>query len=200
MIRGIHILCLALCVIGLMLPTNGCGGRNSSSVKKFDCTQQVLKFLDIPGTPSITMRTTHCNDYIFKQDKMSKAIHLFVEEYAYEFDISEHEVWSILTGLEIEVSAIPKIVKNLFDINGKFVEESPVNGLALTPSKIWVEIKTGQIWSSSLAHELVHIVIWHQNGKVHGDPDHEGDKFSGWTEKHTKFIKRFNHQLFDKGI
>ena len=146
MLRGTHIaLSVVLCFLSLFLPINGCGGSNSSSVKHFDCTQKTLQFLDIPGTPSITMRTTHCNDYIFKQDKMSKALHLFVEEYADSFDMEEIAVWSILTGLEIEVSAIPKIVESLFDIDGNPIDKSYVTGLALSPSKIWVEIKTGQM-------------------------------------------------------
>ena len=65
---------------------------------------------------------------------------------------------------------------------------------------IWVEIKTSQIWSSSFVHELVHIIVWNQNNGIHGDPDHEGEKFSGWTVEHSELIKKVNNILLDARI
>ena len=35
---------------------------------------------------------------------------------------------------------------------------------------------------------------------VHGDPDHEGLEFSGWTPEHTKMIKRVNDKLLDESV
>ena len=125
---------------------------------------------------------------------------MFVKDYARVFDISEVEVWAMLTNLEIEVSAIPRIVKSAYDVKGRPVKEAYVTGLALSPTHIWVEVKTSQIWSSSLAHELVHVIIWKQNAGIHGDPDHEGDQFSGWQKKHTEFIKKFNIDLLDNNL
>ena len=75
----------------------------------------------------------------------------------------------------------------------------PVNGLALDKDNIWVEIKTSKIYHSALIHELVHIMIWRDN-IIHGDPDHEGEKFSGWTEAHTRVIKTVNNKLLDLDI
>ena len=63
----------------------------------------------------------------------------------------------------------------------------------------FLHLKTSQIWSSALIHELVHIIIWKQNN-VHGDPDHEGKEFSGWTKKHTQLIKKVNLILLDAEI
>ena len=195
-----HILGVILLTAGLLLPTNGCASNNSSSIKKFDCsTSKSIKII-IPATPNITMKSTRCVDYVFASDKMRKVIHMFVEDYSSEFDISEPAIWSMLSGLEIEVSAIPRVVKSAFDVNGKPVKNAHVTGLALSDSHIWVEVKTSQIWTSSLAHELVHIIIWKQNAGIHGDPDHEGNQFSGWQKKHTKFIKQFNRDLFDNNL
>ncbi len=125
---------------------------------------------------------------------------MFVEDYSVEFGISEPKIWEMLSGLEIEVSAIPRVVSGAYDVKGNPVKDVYVTGLALSPSHIWVEVKTSQIWSSSLAHELVHVIIWKQNEGVHGDPDHEGTKFSGWKARHTSFIKFFNRRLLDKDI
>jgi len=146
------------------------------------------------------MSTTHCEDYIFDEVKVGKVIQLFVEDFARQFDLKELEVWSMLNGLHIEVSVIPRVVTLAYDVSGKLVKDAPVSGLALSPSRIWVEVMTNQIWATSLTHELVHIVIWQQNGGVHGDPDHEGKEFSGWSKEHTRFIKRFNKSLFEMDI
>ena len=191
---------MLLTILAIALPMRGCKNEVIvPSISEFDCKQQPLEYR-VPATPGITMRTTNCKDYIFEPDKLSKAINLFVERYADHFEMSEGEVWGHLKSLSIEVSVIPKVVVNVYDINGKFLKkETYVTGLATSKYSIWVEIKTSQIWSSSLAHELVHIVIWRING-VHGDPDHEGGKFSGWTKEHTRFIKLFNLELMDLDI
>lgn len=170
-----------------------------NNVSEFNCTRDPVGSI-IPGTPGIRVTTTYCSDYVFTHDAMRKAISMFVSDYADSFQMEELEVWELLRGLTIELSAIPKTVSNIYDINGNFLkEEVPVAGLALSKDVIWVEIKTPQIWSSSLAHELVHIIIWRTQG-VHADPDHEGDAYSGWTQKHTEFLKNFRIKLLDLEI
>ncbi len=195
-----NILTMFLFAASLALPTNGCGGSNPSNVRKFDCTKSKISLFDVPGTPNIKIKTSQCNDYIYKPEVLSHVLHRFVREYADTFEVSTLLLWNMLSSLEIEVSVIPKIINAAFDTQGNLVTNAYVTGLALSPSQIWVEIKTSQIWASSLAHELVHIIIWHINGKIHGDPDHEGTQFSGWTEKHTRFIKVFNMSLMDAGL
>lgn len=170
-----------------------------NNVSEFNCTRDKSGTI-IPGTPSIRLTTTYCNDYIFKHDSMRKAIALFASEYAEAFGMEELEVWELLRGLTIELSVIPKTVRNVYDIDGNFFKKDvPITGLAISKDIIWVEIRTPQIWSSSLAHELVHIIIWRTQG-VHADPDHEGTQFSGWTQKHTQFLKRFENMLMDLEI
>ena len=198
--NGVHILVMMLLATGLLIPSNGCGVNSSSSIKKLECHSSNLLHQDIPGTPNIRIKASRCDDYTFKAKQVSTVLHLFVAEYSRAFNISELILWDYLSGLEIEVSAIPKIVSSAFDVKGNPVKNVPVSGLAISPQKIWVEIKTGQIWTSSLAHELVHIIIWNKNAGIHADPDHEGDQFSGWSSAHTKFIKNFNQTLLDRGI
>lgn len=198
--KNIHIVRIAILAISLIVPANGCGGNSTSSVKSYNCLNNKNLVQTLPGTPNIQMRTSYCEDYIFKVSKISNALHIFVPQYAKAFNLEEHVVWAYLESLHIEVSVIPKIVRSAFDVNGNMIKDVPVTGLALSDSHIWVEIRTNQIWSSSLAHELVHVIIWHQNAGIHGDPDHEGKSYSGWTKKHTKFIKDYNLELFDKNI
>jgi hypothetical protein len=128
------------------------------------------------------------------------ALDIFIKYYSKTFELSRAEIWNLLSDLRIEVSAIPRTVHAAYSVDGKLLRgKVPVSGLALTKDWIWVEIKTKQIWSSSLIHELVHIIIWRQNN-VHGDPDHEGKAFSGWTQQHTKIIKDINNMLLDAEI
>ena len=184
-------------VIGL----GSCATHKShhTSVSEFNCTRDRIGSL-VPGTPNIRVTTTYCNDYVFEQEAMSRAISMFVEEYSETFGMEEMHVWSLLRGLTIELSAIPRTVKNVYSVEGKFLSHDvPVTGLAVSPHLIWVEIKTSQVWSSSLAHELVHIIIW-RTQKVHGDPDHEGQEYSGWSKEHTEFLQRFKLKLMDLEI
>lgn len=185
----------------IMLPNiNGCYRQNiSSAVVEVDCTKTVVG-KKVPGTPNITTLSSLCKDYQFNHKSLKLALDIFVQEYANAYNKTENEVWNLISGLKIEVSAIPREVEAAYDVNGKYLKgKVPVNGLALDKDHIWVEIKTTQIWSSSLVHELIHIIIWRQN-IVHGDPDHEGKEFSGWTKKHTKLIKQINEVLLDAEI
>ena len=183
------------CIILMTVIPSCISYSKKHSVEKYDCTKDQKAEKIIPATPGIIMHPERCNDYIFNKQKLSKAIHIFVEEYSSTFETSELLVWEMLRGLRIEVSAIPKTVSSAYDTSGKKIQNPHVNGLALSKNHIWVEVRTSQIWTSSLVHELIHIIIWKLND-VHGDPDHEGSQFSGWTKKHTKLIKNINNRLF----
>ena len=174
----------------------GCsyGKVRQSSVTQRSCSSPMI--IKIPNTPGIKMINPKCDGYIFEPQKMSVALNIFVKEYAKEFNVEESKVWSLISGLTIEVSLIPRTVPFAYSVEGKLLEKPYVTGLCLTPDLIWVEIRTSQIWSSSLVHELVHAIIWRKN-KVHGDPDHEGTEFSGWFDAHTSLIKRVEKMYLD---
>ena len=42
-------------------------------------------------------------------------------------------------------------------------------------------------------HELVHLALRAKNG--HGDPDHEGTKYNGWTIEHSAMILEAKEML-----
>ena len=178
---------------------NACHSQSSSSVFLYDCKKS-FSIKMIPGTPNIKMSATNCQDYLFKLDIVKQALDIFVNEYSEEFQISKSKTWSLLRDLKIEFSAIPKTVGAAHDISGKLiVGKVPVSGLAMNKDLIWVEVRTSQLWSSALINEIIHAIIWRKN-IVHGDPDHEGSNFSGWTKRHTKLIERVNKILLDTEI
>lgn len=187
-------------ILVLALPTRGCKNEAiSPSIIEFNCRKDPSP-VEIPGTPGIIMKASRCDDYIFNKKNMSTAIGLFVLEYSDKFNIPENKVLSELSGLTIEVSAIPKTVSNVYNIKGKFHKDPiPILGLAVDKDNIWLEVKTTKIYHSALIHELVHIIIWRHN-IVHGDPDHEGKEYSGWTKEHTELIKTVNNLLMDLDI
>lgn len=193
----------ALLVVAASLLSPSClsTNKNYARLKEVNCTADgyYIRSSEIPNMPSIRIKPERCNDYVFDKQRVHDAIDLFVKRYAEEFGESEEKVFGYLSGLLIEVSIIPKTVKNVYDVNGKLLSESPVSGLAYSKKHIWVEIKTEEVWSSSLMHELIHIVIWNKQ-EVHADPDHEGDKFSGWTWRHTELLKQLRIELLDSGI
>ena len=52
-----------------------------------------------------------------------------------------------------------------------------------------------RIWKTSFVHELLHVAINAKNGGTHGDPDHEGSMWPGWSTRHTDFIHKMNMVL-----
>ena len=163
------------------------------SIMKSVCTSKPARYI-VDTETNIKSVSTRCDDYMFKSEKLRDALDYFVIGYSEEFGVDEHKVWDLLTNLVIETSIIPREVKNVYDIHGKFKKSSPVAGLALNPNWIWVEVKTKFICESAFIHEIVHIILW-RTQKVHGDPDHEGEEYSGWTRAHTDLIKRVNEDL-----
>lgn len=186
-------------VIILFPSSNACYYQPYSSVVEFDCMRSSL-IEEVPGTPGIVTLTSNCKDYRFDVRSIKTALDIFSREYALQFNVSESAAMALLSGLRIELSAIPRTVPAAYSVEGIFLQgEVAVSGLALDRDNIWVEVRTSKISSSSLIHELVHTIIWRKN-IVHADPDHEGKEFSGWTKEHTKLIKRVNKILLDADI
>ena len=126
------------------------------------------------------------------------AIVVFENEWMEAFGRSQ-KVLDVLTEILVEWSSEKRYVSGYF-INGKPYEDQRVSGLALSATWIWVYTEADvKLCKTSLVHELVHIAIRAENGK-HGDADHEGPRYKGWTRKHTKFIKKTNKILCEIGL
>lgn len=184
---------IAVLLTFVFLITPSCNGQVTSSVVRTDCYKNPTTHY-IDDNLKIRLVSTNCDGYAFESEKLLDVLDYFVIEYSNAFDKNEHDVWDLLSRLKIETSIIPREVKNVYGLKGDLMKTAPVRGLALSPDWIWVEIKTKFICHSALVHELVHIIIW-RTQKVHADPDHEGEQFSGWTKEHTNLISRVNSQL-----
>ena len=104
-----------------------------------------------------------------------------------------------LNNIMVEWSTKSKRITG-YHVDGVRYVDAPISGLTRTPSWIWVKTSPGQkICNTSFVHELVHVAIWAENG-THGDADHEGHKWWGWTPEHTRFIKRINRTLCAVGL
>lgn len=74
------------------------------------------------------------------------------------------------------------------------------SGLTTSANNIRVYIGDKRVLSeTSLFHELIHTMII-RKGFRHGDPDHEGSNFEGWTRQHTGLIKEMRMESADLGI
>ena len=93
----------------------------------------------------------------------------------------------------VEWGTKEKRVASAYSVSGTLLHNPEVVGLALTPTMIWVRANEKYISDTSFVHELVHVALWALNGGA--DADHEGDEYSGWTPKHTRFIHRTNARL-----
>jgi len=125
-------------------------------------------------------------------ERVGLVMDIFYKKWKLEFGDLDNKILKALNNLMIEWGDKPKpIVGGAFDVNGKPIE-GRARGLTLLPTYIWVwENQYKRIAATALVHELVHAALWAQSG-YHGDPDHEGGEFEGWTPKHTKFIREIN--------
>ena len=121
------------------------------------------------------------------------AIVVFADEWAVTFGKS-CETLDALHELMVEWSSAIRKVSGYY-LNGQPYVNREVVGLALSPRWIWIKIQPGKnICSTSFVHELVHVAIWAIK-ETDGDPDHEGNKYPGWSPAHTEFVKRVNETL-----
>ncbi len=126
---------------------------------------------------------------------VSYVLKMFYKKWKERFGDKDGLVLKNMNNLMIEWDSREKIITGTgFDINGKPLT-GKARGLTLLPGYIWVwENRYQRIAATALVHELVHAALWAKN-KSHGDPDHEGPDFAGWTPEHTKFIKEINDLL-----
>lgn len=92
-----------------------------------------------------------------------------------------------------------KIFSESGEPDGDGKKDITIRGLAINKHTIKVASNSQPISKSSLAHELVHVVLWNLYPSSYGDPDHLGDKYPGWTKKHSLLKDTVNLRLALKG-
>ena len=93
-----------------------------------------------------------------------------------------------------------------YTVDGRKFSGGLLRGATMGPTLVYVfqsnsgdEDHHTRICESALVHEMVHAVLWTINGS-HGDPDHLGHIFRGWTPDHSAIIQRTNRALCELGI
>ena len=88
-----------------------------------------------------------------------------------------------------------KISKRGYSLDGKPFEDRTIIGRVESDSMTWVwQGYDHRISQSALFHELVHLSIRAKYGG-HGDADHEGPKYRGWTAAHSAMIVETKQML-----
>ena len=156
------------------------------------------KLNKVPGYENTNQKTDDC-DY-FYPSHTSLALHVFYIEWVSKFEDTDGRLLKAINNLEIEYGTYQRRISRVFNIDGTFrPDPTVVNGLTGRNGR-WIFVWIGKgahpkLHKTSFIHELVHVAMYTMNYGDHGDPDHEGNNYPGWTTMHTKFIKDTNEVL-----
>ncbi len=169
-------------------PTNARGSGQCNPHKKN--SPQMVKIRDFKSSWQMQRGCEFPNS-----QNVSYVLKIFYKKWKERFGDKNGLVLKNMNNLMIEWDSKEKIITGTgFDINGNPLT-GRARGLTLLPGYIWVwENRYQRLAATALVHELVHAALWANSGS-HGDPDHEGPDFTGWTPDHTKFIKEINDLL-----
>jgi len=156
------------------------------------------KLNKVPGYDNTFQLTDDC-DY-FYPSHTSLALHVFYIEWVNKFRDDDEALLRALNDLEIEYGTYQRVISRVFSMDGTYrPKQTIINGLTARGGKyIFVWIGTGahpKLSKTSLVHELIHVAIYAANCGEHGDPDHLGNKYAGWTHMHVKLIEDTNEIL-----
>ena len=157
------------------------------------------QMLKVPGFSQAYIIVDNCAT--MDRQRVSIAMYTFLQIWEEHFphQVSTHRVDEALSSLLTTFNSEKKTA-NAYTSEGVYGENLPVSGLTLTPGWVWVKMTPGdRLCKSSFVHELVHVAIWAIN-KSHGDPDHLGGKYPGWTLEHNLVIQETNKVLCEWGI
>jgi len=133
---------------------------------------------------------------LYDRDSVTWAIDLFYADWIKLFGDRNNRVKNVLNNLTIEWSSKTQTVGPIYTLKGKYKKKAEVAGLCLSKYRIWVWVgNQHHLSQTSLIHELIHVALWASADNP--DVDHEGDKEPGWTNAHTKLIKKLNQTLHD---
>ena len=163
--------------------------------------KEMPQMTQIPGFPGVWQVVDSCDFY--PREKTSIALRVFLGEWHAVLGSS----WAVKRAFEDLLITWSKDTTKHdgYSVDGRKFKNMHLRGATLGPGLIYIfQFKSGidrheRICESALAHELVHAVLWRVNGK-HGDPDHLGSVYRGWTPDHSAIIQRTNESLCELGI
>ena len=157
-----------------------------------DSEKPFPQMIIIPFFESASQVVPSCK--IYPKHKTALAMMVFYHHWLKWFGDEDLSVKNALEGVMIEWSMEKKTFKVAYNLKGKKIKNATIIGLTRTSSLIWVwRGPFNRISDTSLMHELVHVMLRVKNG--HGDRDHEGEKYSGWTIEHSALIYEAKEML-----
>ena len=150
-----------------------------------DSEKSFPQMILIPYFKSATQIVPNCETYPKHQTAL--AMMIFYHHWLENFGDDDLKVKKALEKVMITWGLEKRTIKKSYNIKGEPSRNSTVVGITRSDSVIWVwQGYDHRISKSSLIHELVHITLRAKYG--HGDSDHEGPKYNGWTWQHTEMI------------
>lgn len=146
----------------------------------------------IPHFVNATQVVPNCR--VYPKHKTAFAMMIFYHHWVRNFGDHDLRIKRALEKVMITWGLEKKIAKSSYNRHGKRSQGKVITGMTKSDSVIWVwRGHDFKISESSLIHELVHVSLRAING--HGDADHEGPKYNGWTEHHTYMINEAKRTL-----
>ncbi len=156
-----------------------------------------LQMVFVPGFDKTVVITEDCE--YFRRERLSIALTVFETMWEETFG-KNRKIKRNFRELVVTFSFVEKTNYG-YSVDGNYVESTDILGSAISKNSIWlyVDHDVDRICDTALVHELVHTNIWVLNG-VHGDPDHTGNMYYGWSKYHNIFIDKVNKRLCTLGI
>ena len=155
-----------------------------------------LQMVFVPGFGNSVVVVEDCDQ--FPRQRVAIALQSFELAWRSYFG-GERSIIINLSDLVITFSGKQKIQMG-YAADGTFVTNGHIKGYTISKNSVWIYTPPSamRICETSLIHELVHASLWARNG--HGDPDHTGTQFLGWSYRHDAMIDAVNRHLCILGI
>ena len=155
--------------------------------------KQFPQMILIPYFERASQVIPNCKTY--PAHKTALALFIFYHQWLEYFGDDDLVVRDMLETVMIKWGTEKRHSESGYDTKGERYENRNIIGLVETDSMIWVwQGYNHRISESALFHELVHLAIRAKSGE-HGDPDHEGLKYRGWSPAHTQMIIESKYML-----
>ena len=188
---------LTLSILGLSCSSNAwIAYPDFSKYHMCDPYSGELQMIFVPGYGETVIVVEDCDQ--FRREKISIALRAFEFGWNHFFG-PDRLVTENLRNLIITFSGEKKVQMG-YTGDGSLTYSGIIEGLTISKDSVWISAPPGtsRVCETSLVHELVHASLWSKNG--HGDPDHTGERFKGWTYKHYVMIDEVNQYLCTLGI
>ena len=201
---------LRLSIAALLFVVTTCVVPTRAPMMKFQTATAVhsckpdKNFPQMIRLPFFGKATQVVNDCaIYPNYQVAVALLVFYYTWIDYFGDEGYAVSNLLDDIMIEWGPEKKTITKAYNVHGESVLNRKILGMVMSDTMIWVyqrgRFDTDKISDTSLIHELVHVAIRAVGGGS-GDPDHEGDKYDGWTPAHTALIREANGVLRSYGI